>query len=395
MRVFRNKSYLKNLALSLETELDFLLVRLCDLSITECPTYARKAELSYYIIDELKRNNIYNYANLINGIPHVLNSTYIRWVSTQVTDEEFIESINIISRYLDILEHLENVYEYDNELYVKPNSRKPIPYTLRKLKSTDEKGRFNYSIKDIKTPFNSVSYPITVSYDFHEHYYKYFVRVTSSYLPTGWTFFRGLTREQEKPFIRMCLEGWLSPTNTDLIGAWGIYIDKLKKDGVTVYKDLMPVIEEDYEILMKKHSDLSIHHINEYELAFSSLIEPNYPLYLTPLLHSEELLLEKELQANGYGGEFKLTPKGYKDVPFPVKLDTGETLKMYKVRGNGSLTYNNFYLEDFYSRIRAYGVDVDDDKLFEVTKCNKSIVERGLISLERGGYKVAKNKNIV
>ena len=394
--IYRNKTYLRDLVYSLETKLDFVLVRLCDMGITESPTYAKPTDLSYYLVDELKRHQFYNYFSSLTGIPHGLNSTYLKWVSLQVKDEEFLQALNLICDYLDLKEHLNTIYSYDVDVLTRKLSRVDTPYTVKPLKSKDLLGRTLYNVKDFKSKLNTVSYEIKEHIYLTDLYYKYFVRITSSFLPSDWTFFQGMTREQEAPFIKMCLEGSLQPTNTDLIDAWKIYFQHIKTNGVTLYKDLGIFIEEEQDALIKSRPSMFVAYMNEFEIGFANLEKPSRPIYLTPLLYSKEVKFEKTLQLRGFGGEFTLKPKDYSDPAFPLKLEDGKEIKIYKKRDSYSLTYNNYYLDDFYMRLRSSGAKgISDGQLIDINASNFTMLYNALTILERGGYEVGSDKNII
>ena len=349
----------RQMALSNESIKFYCQAKLCDLAILNSPTSYDDTELTYYLVDELRRHGYTNFYHLVTGVPFVLNSGYLELVRETCDDEDFKYILSLIILLKNAEETLKNIYNYDSQALTRNVSKDPTQHIIRKIKGKDSLYREQYRERDITSKNNSIPFDI----DYEEYsthlYYKYFIRKTSTFIPGDWTFFKGFTRDEEKDYIWLVLEGYIKPTNPEVQKAWELYYKAMLKEGITVYREIEPLLEDEREAILMLNDCSKIKYINYYSIGFIKFTLEDFEKLLVPYIYSKDVKLSLTNLTLGLGGEFSLDGKG---TPIKLRLVDGTVKTMYRV-SKANYTYKNFnfgYLNDCLKKV---GLSIGDSAL--------------------------------
>lgn len=382
-------------------------VMLADFNITSSPTVTEELDLSYYIINECKSHGITNYKSLRTSVPIVLKLEYLYYLQTLITDksDSFFYGLQLIVGYLETKQEIQALYNFDgslNDVKVNDSSR---CVTVRKIKKKDKLGRPYYTVRDIVSPFNSVHGDLLYKVRITDIYYSYFKSVTGLLLGGEWTFFQGLTRDQEERFISLVLEGQLAPTNREIRYAWATYLSDILSNGVSIFQELEDFIEREQLIAiedeLEKNPDIELKYMGYFSVGFTSKYDKNaeYPVYLTNI--AWDSVLDKPLpivnNINGIGGEFVYRPETPNDRVYLVEYFDGSTVRMYKKTKAPRVSTLNLNLAQFYSSLSNPWQPKNNWEfnfpLYEVDDDSRDYLHYSLSSMERSGiYSVNKAK---
>lgn len=379
---YRNKKVLREYALHLSSKRDWVIARLADLGITSSMLSVDESELRYYLIDEFRRAG-YKYTHLLTGLPFVLDPDFIKFVSFTVADSELSSNLNLVYDYLFLTETLENIYQFDPQVYTRRSPDKTVAYSAKTLKTYGADGKVLWSVHGVTSEsVGSIPYPVSERVSLGSFYYKYYMRVCGSIIRDEWTFFEGLTREQELPFIRLVLEGYLEPTGEFAKSVWRSYFNHLRTNGVTVYRDLRDQISERWSIELSGLSSENyfVHHINEYEIAFCSTVDPKWEIYLPPVVVGGDVAFTTLEQ--GIGGDLTPHYKESNGVGYPVILKDGSKAVYYRKTSPRPLLDKVFNLSDVLGYLWAVGLNMDEKQPTPVAILNPSALQEGLAVLE-------------